>query len=130
MDCPICSKQHCLVCASTPYHDGETCAEHKAEVDAAKARAAATSSGGGAGGGGGSASAEADEAATQRYLQASNIRICKRCNVPLIKESGCDKMKCRCGYRFCYQVSVVCVCAHACVCACVCVRARCFNGSA
>jgi hypothetical protein len=32
-----------------------------------------------------------------RYLAASNIRICKRCSVPLIKESGCDKMKCRCG---------------------------------
>ena len=92
VDCPICSKQYCLVCVSTPYHDGKTCAERKAEVDVLA----------GVGGGAGAAPGDADEEATRQYLEASNIRICNRCSVPLIKESGCNKMKCRCGYRFCY----------------------------
>jgi hypothetical protein len=43
------------------------------------------------------------EKMTQEYIKNSNIRICKRCGNAIVKASGCLKMKCRCGYRFCFK---------------------------
>lgn len=31
-----------------------------------------------------------------------NFRKCRRCGIYIEKKDGCDKMKCRCGYRFCF----------------------------
>ena len=36
------------------------------------------------------------------YIKKSNIRVCNRCKNAVVKSSGCNKMKCRCGYRFCF----------------------------
>ena len=43
-----------------------------------------------------------DEASRQ-YLRDAGVRRCERCGAGVVKASGCDKMKCRCGYQFCYQ---------------------------
>ena len=43
-----------------------------------------------------------DEASRQ-YLRDAGVRRCDRCGSGVVKASGCDKMKCRCGYQFCYQ---------------------------
>eukprot|EP00957_Ditylum_brightwellii_P003829 290762-Ditylum_brightwellii.AAC.1 len=32
----------------------------------------------------------------------SKVRICKQCGAHIEKVGGCNKMKCRCGYRFCF----------------------------
>eukprot|EP01062_Namystynia_karyoxenos_P031284 TRINITY_DN23216_c0_g1_i1.p1 TRINITY_DN23216_c0_g1~~TRINITY_DN23216_c0_g1_i1.p1 ORF type:complete len:401 (+),score=59.94 TRINITY_DN23216_c0_g1_i1:76-1278(+) len=85
--CPLCGQSTCLACGVRPYHGGFTCAAwvaHQRQQQTAEEQAAC-------------------ERATQEFLARSNIRICRRCKVPIIKEVGCDKMKCRCGYRFCYH---------------------------
>ena len=46
--------------------------------------------------------ADMDEASRQ-YLRDAGVRRCERCGASVVKASGCDKMKCRCGYQFCYQ---------------------------
>ena len=38
----------------------------------------------------------------KEYLEKSKIRICGGCGQGIVKKSGCSKMKCRCGYKFCY----------------------------
>ena len=39
------------------------------------------------------------------FLQSSaaQSRACPRCSTWLHKAEGCDKLKCRCGYRFCWR---------------------------
>jgi len=44
-----------------------------------------------------------DDQALHNYIQSSNVKLCARCGNGVVKSSGCDKMKCRCGYRFCYS---------------------------
>lgn len=82
IDCPQCNVQYCLVCGATPYHDGRTCEEHKQYTKDPHS---------------------VEEAATAAYLAQAKIRTCPNCSTPLVKTYGCDKMQCRCGYRFCYQ---------------------------
>lgn len=55
-----------------------------------------------AGGSGGAAAAPAVDSALAAFMERSNIKICKRCRQGVVKEVGCDKVKCRCGYRFCW----------------------------
>jgi hypothetical protein len=43
------------------------------------------------------------EQASADYMSRSKVRVCARCGNGVLKSGGCDKMKCRCGYRFCYQ---------------------------
>jgi hypothetical protein len=38
-----------------------------------------------------------------KIVENNNFRDCKRCGIKIEKESGCDKIKCRCGFRFCYH---------------------------
>ena len=40
---------------------------------------------------------------TNEYLKKTNIKICKKCGNGVVLGTGCNKMKCRCGYRFCIQ---------------------------
>ena len=82
-DCPTCGKSSCLVCCQSPYHTGLTCDQYKATV-AEKIN-------------------EDNERLTQEYLKKSTIRKCRRCGNGVVKASGCLKMKCRCGYRFCFE---------------------------
>jgi hypothetical protein len=50
---------------------------------------------------------ENSEELTQLYFTNSNIyKSCKNCGIPIEKVSGCEKMKCRCGYKFCYKCGV------------------------
>ena len=44
---------------------------------------------------------EADDL-TRHWLE-QNTRPCPCCGISIEKIDGCDKMECRCGYRFCYQ---------------------------
>jgi hypothetical protein len=51
--------------------------------------------------------------ATLTLLNELEVRICKRCHNGVCKSSGCDKLMCRCGYKFCYHCGVenaVCQC--------------------
>jgi len=84
-NCNLCNRSSCLVCGVSPYHKKITCDQHRqlntAESDADRA---------------------ANEKAFQEYVARSNIRVCPRCKNAVVKSSGCNKMKCRCGYRFCY----------------------------
>ena len=43
-----------------------------------------------------------DERDLQKVMGKLKIRRCGRCRSGVQKASGCNKMMCRCGYRFCY----------------------------
>ena len=89
-DCPVCHKSSCLACFTSPFHNGFSCEqfkEQKSQDQTIEDR-------------------RKDEELLQEYLKKSTIRICKRCGQGVVKSSGCNKMKCRCGYRFCYECGV------------------------
>jgi hypothetical protein len=44
--------------------------------------------------------------ATLTLLNELEVRICKKCHNGVCKSSGCDKLMCRCGYKFCYHCGV------------------------
>ena len=84
-DCNVCHRKSCLVCGYAPYHTGLTCEEHRLSNE--------------------SMSNEdhlKNEQQFLEYMKSSNIRVCNRCKNAVVKSSGCNKMKCRCGYRFCF----------------------------
>ena len=86
MKCPLCAKQRCLVCggecADTGAHDCASAAVGGGMTDGSSSAAAAAE----------------EEEATKKYIAESGIRICKRCGAGVIKEVGCHKLRCRCGY--------------------------------
>ena len=84
-DCQVCGKRSCLICGIAPYHSGMSCAEARRAQEAACPESTA-----------------ANQRAFEEYVARSNIRACRRCGNGVVKSSGCNKMKCRCGYRFCY----------------------------
>lgn len=43
-----------------------------------------------------------EERELQALMQQYQVRRCARCGTGVQKSSGCNKLKCRCGYRFCY----------------------------
>lgn len=43
---------------------------------------------------------------TADLLYQLDIRICRRCKNGVEKSSGCNKLMCRCGYKFCYQCGI------------------------
>jgi len=100
--CPLCKLRKCIACGTTPYHDGMNCHDFINQM-----RRSSDSSqlptGSECDNSGQIMVAEEAERLTLSYLQSSNIRYCKRCNAGIVKSSGCDKLKCRCGYRFCYH---------------------------
>lgn len=44
-----------------------------------------------------------NEEATRQYLATLMIRKCAKCGTAATKDSGCEKMQCRCGYRYCFR---------------------------
>lgn len=85
--CPRCCAETCLACGR-PWHPApQTC------EDAAAAERARDST----------PEARAAEKATERYLSRAKVRRCKQCGNGVLKSSGCEKMRCRCGYEFCYR---------------------------
>jgi len=80
LTCPLCQKQHCLVCKSD-WHAGVRC----------EARAAA------AGGAGGGDDGMAELAAKGMFKK------CPQCSAWASKETGCDAMRCICGQQFCFK---------------------------
>jgi len=99
--CEVCHKPQCIVCGAAP-HRTRTCAE--AATDAAERVGMAGTH-------------AADEAATRNFLTTSqSIRVCSKCHNTVEKKGGCDKMQCRCGFRFCFRCGAkdaVCVCTAA-----------------
>jgi len=43
-----------------------------------------------------------EERALQKLMEKYKVRRCARCGSGVQKAHGCNKMMCRCGYRFCY----------------------------
>eukprot|EP00037_Helgoeca_nana_P014332 m.133817 g.133817 ORF g.133817 m.133817 type:complete len:293 (+) comp22501_c1_seq6:1010-1888(+) len=78
--CPKCDTVRCLMCGRKWHGLEVSCAEASAAVPAAAA-----------------------EALTMAYLKRTNVRRCARCGNGVVKSAGCNKMKCRCDYRFCYE---------------------------
>ena len=78
--CPLCSMQLCAVCG-TRWHPDETCAQYKARIGV---------------------DTDADRSLEEYLKEHENVRPCPQCGEAVEKAFGCDKMKCRCGYRFCF----------------------------
>lgn len=131
-DCFKCGKTSCLTCGARPFHANKTCDEYREEerrrklereMMTARALRMQTSLWGmpstlmdrsraneeakydfnieGAGNGekndnDGMADHAGDDA-------LANVKRCRRCGNGVELQSGCLKMKCLCGYRFCYQ---------------------------
>jgi hypothetical protein len=83
--CDKCNRELCFLCVGD-WHTGKTCVETRLENEAA------------------------GERALQQFLQTqaakSAIRQCGGCGLWIEKESGCHKMTCRCGYRFCFKCGI------------------------
>mmetsp|Transcript_2248 Transcript_2248/g.3329 ORF Transcript_2248/g.3329 Transcript_2248/m.3329 type:complete len:314 (-) Transcript_2248:1057-1998(-) len=78
--CPKCNSTSCLKCATAPYHDGISCEDFMKKSEHCR-----------------------EECLTKKYLKTHQTRQCKRCSAWVSKQAGgCYKMKCRCGYRFCF----------------------------
>jgi len=81
--CPICDSTACLKCSVTPYHEGISCEAFQSMPPSSQ-----------------------NEQLTVAYFEQNkkNMRECRRCGTLVEKkEGGCLKMKCRCGYRFCFE---------------------------
>ena len=94
----MCRVERCLVCGAQPYHAGHSCIQgvNSTQLSNCIISDASSSSS--------SNITSLSEAASQEFsiLSDPSIKRCPRCSNGIVKESGCDKLKCRCGYRFCF----------------------------
>jgi len=86
--CPLCDSISCLKCSISPYHEGVSCDVFQSMPASSR-----------------------NEQLTRSWLSSEitskKMRPCRRCGVVVMKkEGGCAKMKCRCGYRFCFVCGV------------------------
>jgi len=79
MLCNVCKKDSCMLCKASPYHSNMSCQEYKEFKSSPDLTVAAA------------------------LEKNRNVRQCARCKIFIEKKEGCDKMKCRCGYRFCFK---------------------------
>ncbi len=91
MRCPKCVVDGCTSCRVTPYHNNKTCAAYQEEKRLARELEEKLTG------------IIDPEHATQIYMEVSGAKQCKKCNIYMQMTHGCFKMKCRCGYRFCYK---------------------------
>ncbi|PHJ24522.1 ibr domain protein [Cystoisospora suis] len=94
--CPKCSRS-CLICGGPP-HKGESCDQARG-VSVANPRDKKP--------------VESHslsfwresrrlDVAFEEYKKAEHLRDCLQCGAVLHLESGCHRMRCRCGFKFCY----------------------------
>jgi len=91
--CPLCDSTSCLKCSISPYHQGVSCNVFQSMSASSR-----------------------NEQLTRSYIELNKaqMRPCGRCGALVMKhEGGCVKMKCRCGYRFCFVCGVEnAICGH------------------
>jgi len=87
--CPDCHQAVCFSCR-VPWHNGQTCAQYQQAQSSLSSSARAL------------AQAEA-ERAFALFANAQNFRQCARCRCWVERAEGCEKVTCRCGYRFCHK---------------------------
>ena len=111
MCCPLCEETTCLVCRkpAVAYYGLVVCA-CAGQEEGVPGSEGGVPSGKPVNSPASLARLAAEEKATASYMAGdefgSDVRICARCTTPVLKASGCSKMKCRCGYRFCFECGV------------------------
>lgn len=88
--CGMCSSAACFSC-KVPWHAGVSCVQYRTKQVQAEKKAR-----------------QKNEKANERAFEAlmsknTRYKQCRGCKVYLEKTFGCDKMKCRCGFRFCWR---------------------------
>jgi hypothetical protein len=101
--CELCHKEHCLLCSASPYHDGKTCAEHRAALNGHDA-----------------------ERSLRKWMAKVGAKQCPKCASAVTKQdlqsqatqrSECHKMICRvCRTKFCFKCLAVLTSTFTCGC--------------
>jgi len=99
-DCPMCEENFCLQCGANdgkvgPAHIGISCYDRKEQltqqkVERRKFRQWQNDN------------AQADQR-FNAFMKKENIKRCRRCGNGVELASGCLKVKCRCGYKWCFN---------------------------
>ena len=77
--CPVCNKHYCLKCRCE-WHKDLTCEENKKLTNP-----------------------DALDEMFETMLKKTNFKQCPKCKFWVEREYGCDFIKCRCGFAFCYK---------------------------
>jgi len=124
-DCFLCGHTSCLTCGARPFHAGKTCEEHREEERAKRRQEEEEERIQALRGFGGSYAPrprkEADRSRASEEAKydfdigsgatgefevgdaLAGVKRCRRCGNGVELREGCLKMKCLCGYRFCYK---------------------------
>ncbi|KAG2437563.1 hypothetical protein HYH02_011205 [Chlamydomonas schloesseri] len=82
--CLSCLRQFCAQCSIPGWHTGLTCAQYQALPPHQRLQASA------------------EDAAILALVAACRWRRCPSCAHVVERSHGCNRMRCRCGARFCY----------------------------
>ena len=81
--CECCNKSRCILCGIIPYHDGKTCREAEESM-----------------------MSSTDSLLCAADIAKLGVKRCPRCREGVQKKQRtCNKMSCRCGYKFCFKCS-------------------------